>query len=81
MTFCKENSRITRDGHSFQFLLLIGSFWVVDIIQFADALLDARFHVQQTLMIHLPVHCRMTSSTLFHELREDTSMIGLFPLF
>ena len=80
MPLSKEDGGITADGHSLQLLLLVRSFRVVDIIQFADLLFDASLHVEQAFAVHPSVHRRMTSSTLFHELREDTCMISLLPL-
>ena len=81
MTLSKENGCIARNSHRLQFLLLIGSLWIVDIVERGYLLLDARLHVEQTLMVHLAVHSRMPCCTLFHKLGKHTSMISLLPLF
>ena len=79
MSFCKENGSIARYLHRFQFLLLVSSLRVVDIVEGFDALLYALLYVQQTCLVHLAVHSGMTCCTLFHELREYSCMIGFLP--
>ena len=61
--------------------MLVSGFGVIDVIQFANALLYTCFQVEQTYTIHLAVHSRMTCGALFHELREYACMIGFLPLF
>ena len=81
MPFGKENSGIARNQHCLQFLLPVGGLGVVDKVQLTQALLNAGFHVKQTLAIHLAVHRRMTGGALLHELGENTGMVGFLPFF
>ena len=81
MTLGKEDSGITRDGHCLQLLLLVSGLGIVDEIELTKPFLYTGFHVEEPLLIHLSVHGRMTSGTLFHELRKHTCMISLLPLF
>ena len=80
MALGKEDGGIARDGHGLQLLLLVGGFRVVDVVEARDLLFDAGLHVEQSLVVHLAVHGRMSGGALLHELGEHTGVVGLFPL-
>ena len=80
MTLCKENGGIAADVHRLKFLLLVCGFGVVDEVEFRQRLGNECFTVEQATLVHLSVHCRMTTSTLFHKFSEHACMVCLFPL-
>ena len=81
MALSEENGCVAGDGHGLQFLLLVGSLGIIDIVERGNLLLDTCLHVEQSFVIHLAIHSRMTSGALFHKLGEHTGMVGFFPLF
>ena len=80
MSLGEEDGGIAGDGHGLEFLLLVGGFGVVDVVELTDALLDACFHVEEAFVVHLAVHGGVPGGALFHELGEDACVVGFFPL-
>ena len=79
MTLCKQDSSITGDSHTLQLFLLVGSFRIIQEIQFSQLPFDTSLYIQQTGLIHLAVHGCMTRCTLFHELGKQTSLVSCTP--
>ena len=79
MPFSKQDGGVAGDDHRLQFLLLVSSLRVIDIVEALDFRLDTGLHIKKSLVVHLAIHRRMACGALLHKLREHTSVVGLLP--
>ena len=80
MALREEDCSVAGDIHSLEFLLLVSSLRVIDVVQGGDFVSNYLLDVEESPPVHLAVHCGVACSPLLHELGEYTCVIRLFPL-
>ena len=80
VAFSKNHNSITGNLHAFQLVLLIQGFWIMEVIQPVNRLLDVLLVVQKSFFIYFHRSYRMPWSPLLHKFSKKPSLIGLLPL-
>jgi hypothetical protein len=76
----KDDGRVAGDVHGLELLGPIRGQGVAEIIEAAEALGDALLEVQHAHFVDRPVQGRVAGGALFHELGEQSGLVGGPPL-
>ncbi len=80
VAFCKADQSVGADVHCLELFLLIIGFWIVQVIQVFQALLDVSLEIEESFAVDFVIQDGVTRRPLLHELGKDAGLIRGLPL-